>query len=783
MIIPLARLLERFFNVPSERTTPLLSRFVVLLATMSFILTATMIVAFDHFFPGQSGVGVMRVGDVSDRNIYVPESRTYISQVLTEQLRNETEAEVRPIYNSPDLNVARTQTRVAGQILDYIENVRRDEFATPEQRAADLSHITALALDETSIQSIVSLTDETWSGIRSEIARLIEQVMQESIREVDLQTTRERLPVQVSLRFDDQQVALITDIVGDLVRPNTTENIEATERARQSASEVVQEQAMNFRRGQIVVRGGEQIGELEIEALNQLGLLQPLDQRVQEIARAFIAVILTTVIMGLYLARFRKPLLYSEPRLLALIAAIFVLILLGARLALGSEIYLFPSALLALLYVAIVSPQVALVGSVMMGLLVGLMANNSLEVATLIVAGGAIAALTLRRAERLNSYFVTGLLVALTSMIVAAMFNLTTDTSINQSELPVLMIYGLLNGVLTAAAAVIGLYLIGLLFNLPTALRLIELSQPNQVLLQRLLREAPGTYQHSLQVANLSEQAANAIGANASLVHMGALYHDIGKMQNPAFFTENQQDIGNPHDTLNDPYRSADIIISHVTEGDEMARQHRLPRKMRDFIREHHGTTQVFVFYQQALIQSGNDQSSVDISDFTYPGPKPQSRESAILMMADSCEAAIRSMQPGSRQEIEDAVENIIEGKRREGQLDESGLTLNDVNMIQRIFVDMLKATFHPRINYNEAIAKVRGATDTRPTAVVAPKADARKTQAIPVMKPPSPAQKPLIDDDDDSPMPYVPLLPRASNGKRETQENPTPSDESEKND
>ena len=225
-------------------------------------------------------------------------------------------------------------------------------------------------------------------------------------------------------------------------------------------------------------------------------------------------------------------------------------------------------------------------------------------------------------------------------------------------------------------------------------------------MLQRLLREAPGTYQHSLQVGNLAEQAANAIGADAQLTHVAALYHDIGKMHNPLYFTENQQDIGNPHDTLNDPYRSADIIISHITEGDDMAKQAGLPQRIRDFIREHHGTTQVFVFYQRALNAVDGDKEAVDISDFTYPGPKPRSKETAILMLADSCEAAVRSIKPQSKQEISELVGKIIDSKRSEGQLDESFLTLNDLRTIREIFVDILQGMFHPRINYREAVGK-----------------------------------------------------------------------------
>jgi hypothetical protein len=177
-------------------------------------------------------------------------------------------------------------------------------------------------------------------------------------------------------------------------------------------------------------------------------------------------------------------------------------------------------------------------------------------------------------------------------------------------------------------------------------------------------------------------------------------------MLNPLFFTENQQDIGNPHDTLNDPYRSADIIISHVTEGDELAQQARLPQRIRDFIREHHGTTEVFVFYQRALQQADGDVSAIDMADFTYPGPRPRSKETAILMMADSCEAAVRSIKPQSKQEIQDLVSKIIDAKRASGQLDDSGLTLNELRIVREIFVDILQGIFHPRINYSEAIAR-----------------------------------------------------------------------------
>ncbi len=251
--------------------------------------------------------------------------------------------------------------------------------------------------------------------------------------------------------------------------------------------------------------------------------------------------------------------------------------------------------------------EIAIIATMGLGLLVGLMSNNSLEIATMVIVGGTVGALLLRRSERVNSYFFAGLVIALTNTVIVTLFNLEMISS-DGSALGSLIVLAVINGVIAAMAGLAMMYGITLAFNLPTSLKLVELSQPNQPLLQRLMREAPGTYQHSLQVANLSEQAANAVGANAELMRVAALYHDIGKMLNPAFFVENQADNVNPHETLNDPYRSADIILSHVTDGERLARQFRLPVRIRDFIMEHHGTTLVGYFYTRAVEQAGDEE-------------------------------------------------------------------------------------------------------------------------------------------------------------------------------
>ena len=266
------------------------------------------------------------------------------------------------------------------------------------------------------------------------------------------------------------------------------------------------------------------------------------------------------------------------------------------------------------------------------------------------------------------------------------------------------MLQAFFSGLLIVPTASFGvMYALSVTLNLATPFRLMDLSQPSKPLLQRLLREAPGTYQHSLQVANLAEQAAQAIGADTQMTHVAALYHDIGKMSNPFFFTENQQHIQNPHDALDDPYRSADIIINHVIEGDQIAKKYNLPNRIREFIREHHGRTQVYVFYQRALVAAG-DENGVDPDEFSYPGPIPQSRETAILMMADSCESAARAVKPQTNKEIAELVHNIIEGKRNSNQLDDSKLTLTELRMIEDTFVDIFRGLFHPRLDYAKAV-------------------------------------------------------------------------------
>ncbi|GAB4569881.1 MAG: HD family phosphohydrolase [Anaerolineae bacterium] len=668
-----------------------------------FVLVATVLVGFDSLSPSQEAV-TLAVGQVASQDIRAPFSTTYESDVLTAQRRQVAMDSVRPIYDPPDPSIARQQIQLARQILDYIADVRADEFATPEMLHADIAAIPALSLTDEQIEAILATDSQRWNEIDQQIISVLERVMRGEIREDTLRNIKLNIPNLVSVRFREDEVALISAIVEDLIQVNTFYNEERTRQARAAAAEAIQPEIRAFEQGQIVVRAGSVVSDADMEALAQLGLLQSEDRRFQELVGVFLACFVILLMFLLYTQRFH-PDIFQDVRMMMVLGGVFLVTLLGARLAGPDRVvqpYVFPNATLGLIYTALVGPQIAIVGMVGLAVAVGLMVSNSFALMTMILLGSVVGVLSLRNTERFNSYFVSGSLIGLVNAGVVVAFYLDGYPA-DPLGAVTLVAAGTINGFLAGVMALAGLYVLSSILNIPTSIRLMELTQPSQPLLQQLLREAPGTYQHSLQVANLAELAAERIGANALLTRVGALYHDVGKIKAPHFFIENQADGVNPHDGLDDPYKSARIIIDHVIDGDALAREFRLPQRIRDFIREHHGTTLPMYFFRRAVSLAGGDEDAVDAALFRYPGPRPRSRETAILMLADSCESAVRARRPRNKQEIADTVKAIFEARMQEDQLLDCNLSLKELGEIQRVFVESLQGIFHPRIAYPAA--------------------------------------------------------------------------------
>jgi putative nucleotidyltransferase with HDIG domain len=394
----------------------------------------------------------------------------------------------------------------------------------------------------------------------------------------------------------------------------------------------------------------------------------------------------------------------------------------------------FPISALAMLIAVIFDIRFAILITIVMAYLVGLIASNSLEMSLYTAVGGLMAVLTLRDVHRFNAFFRAGLMAALGHILVILIFRLPQDIEI--VELFQLVLYGLANGIFSAALTLIGFYITGATFRVTTTFQLQDLSRLDHPLLRELLRRAPGTYHHSIMVANLAEQAAENIKANSNLVRVGAFYHDIGKMNRPPFFTENQEGV-NPHDSL-DPYTSARIILSHVSDGLEMARRYRLPDRIRDFIAEHHGTRLAKSFYMKARDRAGEEANEVDKQKFSYAlvgGRRPRSREAGIVMLADAVEATSTALRPDSEKAIEKLVNSIVDSDLIEGQLDESELTLGDIKLIRSSFIETLKGRYHVRVRYpgDEEF-------EIEPHLAAAEQANGAISQ-LPAIEPPAPAE------------------------------------------
>ncbi|MBN1977387.1 MAG: HDIG domain-containing protein [Anaerolineae bacterium] len=645
---------------------------------------------------------VIEAGGVVPRDISAPRRVSYESAILTAEQQERAAASVQPVYTSPDDALARQQFDRARQVLDYLGSVRADTLASPAQKRALIKAAPDLAdLPADMIDNLLGLSDDGWNRVEHETLRVVGVAMRSEVREDRLvEILEEQVPDLISLDLSDEETVVAVALVQSFVVPNSSFDPQATADARERAREGVGAVLRTFEAGQVIVREGEIVEPLDIEVMDQLGLRQP-QTSWTDFAGAILLAMLGTVLLFLYLARFQSEVLWSGQRLLLLVSLLSVFVLGEGLMLPGGEIlrYLSPAPAMAILAVATLGPHAGVATAFFLGGVAGMIADNSLEVVTYTVLGGVVAALTLGRVERISALFRAGAFAALTHVLIVLVFYLPQDSGVaHPSGMLVAGLAGIANGGISASLALGGLFLIGPLFDIVTTMRLIELSRPDHPLLQQLLREAPATYHHSLMVASLAEQAAERIGADALLTRVGSYYHDVGKITRPYFFAENQLEGVNPHDRL-DPRTSAEVIVSHVKDGVDMARRYRLPRRVRDFVPEHHGTSWVSFLYDKA-VQLAGDTASIDADDFRYQGPKPQSKETALVMLADGCEAAVRAMRPTSAEEVEEIVSRVFFDRISDSQLSECDLTLRDVESAREAFISALKGVFHPRIQY-----------------------------------------------------------------------------------
>nr|WP_240768752.1 HDIG domain-containing metalloprotein [Olivibacter sp. XZL3] len=494
----------------------------------------------------------------------------------------------------------------------------------------------------------------------------------------------------------------LKSLVSDYIQPNYVYNERLTDKLVAEALNNISTTRGMVQRGELIVANGSMVNNEVFQKVESLRLAYEEEARIGGdrnvvVIGQFLVVGLVITLLMVFLYLFRID-VFSNNRLLSLILLVVtgMLVVLSWSLKLKlSSLYYIPFCIVPIIVRILFDTRLALNIHLLMVLVSGFFVPNSFEFVFLQVTAGMVSIYSIKTLIKREQFLISSVIILLTYFVAYLGIILIRDGSITDvgyaSFVPFIVSVGL-----TLLAYPL-IYAFERLFGITSDVTLMELTNTNSSLLRELSYKAPGTFQHSLQVANLAEAAIYKIGGNALLVRAGALYHDIGKMQNPQYFIENQTKGYNPHDGLTFE-QSAQIIISHVSKGIDMAHKHQLPESIISFIRTHHGTTRTDYFYN-AFIKAHPDKI-VDEQVFRYPGPIPFSKETAVLMMADSVEAASRSIKEPDAENISNLVDKIIEGKLAQGQLRNSNITLQEVEAIRAIFKRMLMSIYHVRVDY-----------------------------------------------------------------------------------
>ncbi|NLP18622.1 MAG: HDIG domain-containing protein [Firmicutes bacterium] len=663
-------------------------------------LVVTAILAMDFY-----QVQKLEIGMPSPADFRATRTVDYIDEGKTEELREMAARMVEPVYD-PDLVVNNEVQAQLSQSFLTAEKIRsRDDLEEPEKEE-HLAEELPYYLPTSALDAFLAIDEQRLAILESKAEELIQAALQGGIREHQLEEERESLKIEVeNLSLTAEETELLSAITTEIIRPNLVFNEEETERQRSKARMNVQPARRTIVQDLPIVRKGEIITPEHMEQLEALGLQRKVENNRARVVGLAILILVMLVVGLVYLYLFKKDIWHNEG-LLALLGLVLIVNLLVAKLLtlIPNTLYgyLIPVAAGSMLVAILLDNHLSVLFTIVMASFVGLIVGGDLNYAVVAMVGGLVGTFSVSRLHQRSHLTRAGLLVAAGNM--TAIIGTGLYTAQPWQEVSLGTFLGIINGVLAAVLTIGLLPYLENTFGLTTAVTLLEISNPNHPLLKRLLLEAPGTYHHSILVGNLGEAAAEAVGADSLLVRAGAYYHDAGKLKRPYFFIENQLSKDNPHDKIA-ANLSALIITSHVKDGLELAQRHRLPQVIKDIIGQHHGTTLLTYFYNQAL-EEAKEQKVVK-EDFRYVGPKPQTKEAAIVMLADSVEAAVRSLGKPTPNRIEGMVHRLIKERLHDGQLDECDLTFRDLSAIAAAFVQVLAGIYHSRIEYPQKVGQV----------------------------------------------------------------------------
>jgi hypothetical protein len=677
----------------------------LVVSAVVLIAALTVILGFDIFSPALE----LRAGDVAPVSVRAPRAVTFESAIRTEAKREDAAKAVEPQYDYTEANAAAISD---AQVASFRREARVVDAAFALDDPLARRDALGRAFPELSTDAratLQSLDTTRWAIIRDEAARVLGARERTEIRDTELIEERSLLPTRFPLPWTAGEKQLASELVAPFLVPNSSYGEALTAAARTEASQAVEPVTVSIAQNAVVVPAGAQVSELDAEALTALGL----DARGLDLVRGAGWLLLATLIVLLLLAwiwRFRRELWHRNNALL-LVGLVVLVAVIAIKVTAGRSVlpYFVPLAAVGLILAILVGAGPAMAVQALLAVVAGAANGSSLELATYTLLGGIAGIIVIQRGDRLHVFVQAGLAIAVVNATVVTIFSLLGErdlTGIAQLIVASVVAAG------GSAVAAVGLFaVLGNLFGILTVFQLMELANPTQPLLRRLLTETPGTYHHSLMVGNLAERAAEAITGDPLVARAAAYYHDVGKLANPAAFIENQAGGENVHDEL-DPETSARILRAHVADGIDIAYRAKLPKALIAYIPQHHGTAKMSYFLEKARDEAAAPfggrgtaagsaaADAVDERLFRHSGPKPQTKEAAILMLADSVEASVRSLSSHDEAAIRAMVSRIVTERMEDGQFNECDLTLRDVELVREAFVAQLLGMYHKRIEY-----------------------------------------------------------------------------------
>ena len=573
---------------------------------------------------------------------------------------------------------------------------------TLDQAKARLRAVAPSTVPDQTIELLLTTSDDVFDQVHQQALGVLRVVYADRITEGNLDSAKSRLRTLANTLAVSPAVAdAVFEVAVPYIKPNQLVDQQQTQARRQAAVDEVAPVMVTVRQGERVIQKGEVVTAQDAMVLEALGLSETRSGWKIWLG-VFLLVLVETAVFSRLLARFNKTTKFANNMLLAL-----VMLLLGFTAVSRGLIvqplspYFVPVAALGMVVAVILNARSALLLVALAAVNVGLMTDLNMAYALVALLVGAVSLYFVSRVAQRSALLLAGLATMLVAAFTVFCVELFREASLGGALQT--STWGLANGLLAGVLTVLLLLILDTAFNLTTPLRLLELANPAQPLLKKLMQVAPGTYNHSILMGSLAEAAAEAVGADPLLARVGAYYHDIGKTVRPEYFVENQIYVDNPHDRLS-PNLSKLAITAHVRDGVHLARLYGLPAPVLDIIRQHHGTSVVAYFYHKAQESA---KETVDEESFRYEEEKPKSKEAAIIMLADGVEAAVRAMRNPTRRKIQGVIQEIIKQKTLDGQLDESDLTQGDLHKVREAFDTTLRGLVGHRIRYPEKNSEI----------------------------------------------------------------------------